>query len=64
MQDCEGEWRYPPRCSDDEGDCLYVAQWQYLDASDSINFTIKAAHADMNTWTGIGFGDTKLMVSV
>ncbi|XP_055339646.1 uncharacterized protein LOC129589127 isoform X2 [Paramacrobiotus metropolitanus] len=54
---CAGEFRYPDGCLEDK--CQYVAQWEYLPATDEIKFDIVSA--DVDKWTGIGFNDKSLM---
>ena len=55
---CGGEWKYPRTC--DGLTCEYHAQWEYLEETDDIKFTVKTTHTDK--WTGIGFSDTQKMV--
>lgn len=55
---CSGEFRYPDMCNQDT--CDYIAQWEYLAATDEIKFDIATAKAD--EWTGIGFNDNREMV--
>lgn len=42
-------------------DCSYYAQWQYLEASDSIDFVIQTK--TRNRWTGIGFSNGTRMAN-
>lgn len=58
---CKGEWKYPVTCDPASlpTDCLYHAQWKYLQRTDEISFTIMANYTDK--WVGIGFSESASM---
>ena len=57
---CIGEFRYPGGCTEDT--CEYIAQWEYMGATDDIKFNIITSRPD--EWTGIGFADKRQMVII
>ena len=54
---CEGEWKYPAKCTG--YGCDYKVTWEYLDDEDDIRFTVSTKNR--NKWTGIGFSIDKNM---
>jgi len=59
---CGGEWDHPRGCRKEGKECQYLAQWEFTEATDRINFTITSRNpAGSNLWTGIGFSDSPSM---
>lgn len=54
---CEGEWKFPAKCTG--YGCDYKVSWEYLDDEDDIRFTVSTKNR--NKWTGIGFSIDKNM---
>ena len=54
---CRGEWKSPHNCN--TYNCDYKANWEYIDDTDEIVFTVSTKNR--NKWTGIGFSENQAM---
>lgn len=57
IANCKGEWRYPSRCHG--YGCDYKVNWEYIDDTDEIMFTVSTKNR--HKWTGIGFATNRSM---
>lgn len=59
--ECHGHWKTPRNCSAEKHDCEYFISWQTVGKGDEVRFHIETTN--VNTYTGIGFSEDRLMVS-
>jgi hypothetical protein len=60
--ECHGHWKTPRNCSAEKHDCEYFISWQTAGKGDEVRFHIETTN--VNTYTGIGFSEDRLMVSL